>query len=149
MARIEIPAVVTPAAIAAISGVGQIVEKSRLENKVTQGLADNMILDNIGWFVDVIAAGAGILAHVNDFPRNGSEAAMGAGVAVLTRRAVDVIGSNVLGLQTVVTKTAAARLKAANRLGSPNANGRVPAFIPNAGVERPVLTNKRRFFSVT
>lgn len=149
MAQLQLQTVAGPAVVGIVSGGGEVLQLDRLERKATQGLSDNIIMDNIGLIADVGIGGAAVVNHLLPTPviRQGSEATMGAGICVLTRRATDVVGRNLLGIQRVVTRAPGRNRR--RGVNSPSANGQLAAYQPMAAIEGATQVQRRQFFSVT
>ena len=137
MAAIRWGDLIGPIGVGVASSVGQIVQS----NAIQRGTGPEMMKQAALW-TDVLIGGYAVANYTMDlgFPRTGSAETLGAGIALLTRRASDFVARNLLRLEGGRYTPARGRI--------PALRGR-PAFTPGAAVETSVLPRKRQFFSVT
>ena len=138
MARIEwMNEMVGPIAVGVISAGAAVIEKQAVQ----RGTGGQFMRQASLWG-DLLIGGYAIVNHMQDLgmPRgNGSLATAGAGVALISKRATDWIGSTVLQLP------AFGRHKA---VPGRQMRGSLQGRTPSAAVETGVLPRKRQFFSV-
>ena len=137
MAAIRWGDLMGPIGVGVASSVGQIVQS----NAIQRGTGPEMMKQAALW-TDVLIGGYAVANYTMDlgFPRTGSAETLGAGIALLTRRASDFVARNLLRLEGGRYTPARSRI--------PALRGR-PAFTPGAAVETSILPRKRQFFSVT
>ena len=147
MANIEVMNLIGPVGVGVISSAGEVIANNRADKKAADPtIKDNIFLDNAGVISDIVAGGYAFINHATDlgFPRagRGSAETMGAGAAILTRRAVIAIGRQLLSVNGGVGRH--------SRRLSPGVNSRqYPAFVPGATVEGSTITQRRQFYSRT
>ena len=137
MAVIRWGDLIGPIGVGVASSVGQIVQS----NAIQRGTGPEMMKQAALW-TDVLIGGYAVANYSMDlgFPRTGAAETLGAGIALLTRRASDFVARQMLRLPAGRYAPARSRI--------PALRGR-PAFTPGAAVETSILPRKRQFFSVT
>jgi len=149
VAQIRPMTLVGPTVIGVISAGGEIVAENRAVRKAAEGLPDNLFLDNLETIADLAGGSYAVLNHSLDlgFPRQGQGAqeTFGAGVAILSKRAVRFIGGNLFEL-------GGAALRPSRAISGAARHRRLSPGGPGASVSRPsvpVEGERRQFFSVT
>ena len=124
-----------PVALGVLSAGAAVVEKQAL-NAGTGG----QLMKQASIWGDLALGTYAVLNYTQGYgmPRQGAAATAGAGIALISKRATDWIGSTVLQLPAFGRHT---RVSAPAR--------RMSLRSPGAAVETSVLPRKRQFFSVT
>lgn len=124
-----------PVALGVLSAGAAVVEK----NAIGRGTGGQFMQQASLWG-DLLLGGYAVLNYTQGYgmPRQGAAATAGAGIALISKRATDWIGSTVLQLPAFGRHT---RVSAPAR--------RMSLRSPGAAVETSVLPRKRQFFSVT
>ena len=135
MARIDMGDLMGPVLVGVASAGGDIIAANAQQNQT-----GNQFMQNASLWTDVIVGGYAIANKSMDlgFPRQGADETLGAGVALLAKRASNVVARNLLGLQGA----------GGARMIPGRARPRLGARVPSSAIESAVQPRKRQFFSV-
>ena len=135
MARIDMGDLMGPVLVGVASAGGDIIAANAQQNQT-----GNQFMQNASLWTDVIVGGYAIANKSMDlgFPRQGADETLGAGVALLAKRASNVVARNLLGLQGA----------GGARMIPGRARSRLGARVPSSAIESAVQPRKRQFFSV-
>ena len=137
MARIDMGNLMGPVLVGVASAGGDIIAANARQNQT-----GNQFMQNASLWTDIIVGGYAVANKSMDlgFPSAGADETLGAGVALLAKRASNVVARNLLGL------SGAGGARMIPGRSRPRLAGRAS---PGAAVETSVLPRKRQFFSVT
>ena len=136
MARIDMGNLMGPVLVGVASAGGDIIAANARQNET----GGNAFMQNASLWTDIIVGGYAVANKSMDlgFPRAGADETLGAGVALLAKRASNVVARNLLGL------SGAGGARMIPGRARPRLAGRGPA----SAVETAVSPRKRQFFSV-
>ena len=136
MARIDFGSLMGPILVGVASAGGDVVAANAIKDNT-----QNQFLRNGALWADVLVGGYAIANKAMDLnmPRNGADETLGAGVALLSKRAINMVARTFLQLGGV----------GGARYGIPSRGRPRLARSPAAAVETSILPRKRQFFSVT
>jgi len=139
MARIDFGTLMGPILVGVASAGGDVIAANAIKNNST-----NQFLRNGALWTDIVVGGYAVANKMMDLnmPRSGVDETLGAGVAVLSKRAVSFVARTFLQL-------GGAGGAIPRYLGAPGRARPRLARSPAAAVETSVLPRKRQFFSVT
>lgn len=130
-----------PIALGVLSAGAAVIEQNANVNKT-----GGVFMQQASLYGDLALGGYAVINHMQGLgmPRSGaaSLATAGAGIALISKRATEWIGSTVLGMSQFRGAG-----KYAGRVAGPAR--RMSLRSPGAAVETSVLPRKRQFFSVT
>jgi hypothetical protein len=135
MARIDFGNLMGPVMVGIASAGGDIIAANAADKST-----GNAFMQNASLWTDVLVGGYAIANKSMDlgFPRSGADETLGAGVALLAKRASNVVARNLLSLP------GAGGARMIPGRARPRLAGRGPA----SAVESGVIPRKRQFFSV-
>ena len=135
MARIDFGNLMGPVMVGIASAGGDIIAANAADKST-----GNAFMQNASLWTDVIVGGYAIANKSMDlgFPRAGADETLGAGVALLAKRASNVVARNLLSLPGA----------GGARMIPGRARPRLAGRGPSAAVETGVIPRKRQFFSV-
>ena len=149
MRNFDVMDLLGPVAVGSVSGVGEVLQLNRQQKKVAEALPDNMFMDHIGLITDGVVALVAVGNALLPSPvlQEGSEETMGAGIAIAFRRGTDLLGRNLLGLQSTTTKNPPARHR---QVGRGAARIAMNAYEPYESIDtsRSLNAGRRQFITV-